>query len=152
LKTQLPTVVLQLVMRSGQLVIEVHAYSQVGPALGSLAQISPVGQPDVPPSQGVSSAAFSVVVQAVARPLLLPPEEELEPEDEVPPVELLWLPDDPLEPEAPELVPAAAEQWPLTAQVWPVVQTEAVTVQLAMQVPVGPQTSAVPPVGLQAWS
>jgi hypothetical protein len=84
--------------------------------------------------------------QAVASPLLLPP--ELEPPEDVPPL----VPDEPLEPEAPELLPAAAEQWPLTLQVSPVVQTLAVTVQLGMQLPVGPQTSVVPPVGLQAWS
>ncbi len=148
LKTQVPTVVSQFVMRSGQPAVLVQVYSQVGPAFGSFAQVRPLGQPEVPPSQGVSSAVLrAVVVQAVAKPLLLL--EETLPDD-VPPVELLEL--DELLVAAPELVPAAAWQWPLTSQVWPVVQTLAWSVQLAMQVPVGPQTSEVLPELLQAAS
>jgi hypothetical protein len=106
---------------------------------------------------------------------LLPLEdpEELPPDEltplEVPPVELpsvdeLLLPLEPLDedpllalaeeevPELPELLPAAVAQWPLPSQVCPVTQTVAESRQLAMQSPVGPQTSEVPPSGLHAAS
>jgi hypothetical protein len=140
----------QLVCWSGQLAVEVQAYSQRGPKLGSGLQVKPAGQREAPnpASQSSNSFALMVVVQAVTRPLLLPL--ELLPEL-VPPVELLE-PDDELPVAAPELVPEADWQWPLTSQVWPVVHSLGVLVQLAMQVPVWLQTSAVLPLVLQAAS